>query len=369
MTGLKDAAGGMVRFAGIGGPRMGEIGLESLFPMAELSLMGLAEVLPHTPRLLRRIRKTADDIVIRRPDVVVTIDAPSFAFRVIKKLRARPGPRIPCVHYVAPQVWAWRPGRAAKVAGLVDHLMTLLPFEPPYFERQGLESTFVGHPVVGGTAGDGDGASFRTRHRIAIQAPLICVLPGSRRGEVSRLAPVFGKALARLERARPGLRAVVPTVSHVASQVRALSRSWPVRAILVRGNEAKADAFAASNVALAASGTVSLELALARLPAVIAYRMNPITAFVGMRMLQVPYVTLVNLLAERGAVPECLQGDCNPQRLADELARLLDDPAARADQEAAYAQATAMLVGPGPTASDAAARTVFSVMGQMASAA
>ncbi len=366
MAGLKSATGGKVRFAGIGGPRMTGHGLESFFPMAELSLMGLTEVLPHAPRLLRRIRETADDIAERRPDVVVTIDAPGFVFRVIKKLRALPGPPVPCVHYVAPQVWAWRPRRAAKVAKLVDHLLTLLPFEPPYFEREGLPTTFVGHPVVEGSLGQGDGPGFRARHGLAAQAPLVCVLPGSRRGEVSRLTPVFGQALALLAADRPGLQAVIPTLDHVAPDVRALTSAWPVKATLLRGEPAKADAFAASDVALAASGTVSLELALAGLPAVIAYRMNPVTAFIGMRMLQVPYVTLVNLLAERGAVPECLQGQCTPARLAGELSRLLDDPAARADQAAAYAQATDLLAGPGPTASDAAARTVLSVIGRAA---
>ncbi|MEX2643258.1 MAG: lipid-A-disaccharide synthase [Acetobacterales bacterium] len=350
-----------VCFAGIGGSRMTAAGLEPLFPMAELSLMGLAEVLPHVPRLLRRIRQAVADILERRPDVLVTVDSPGFAFRVIARLRKAGARDLPCVHYVAPQVWAWRPGRAAKVARLIDHLVALLPFEPPYFERVGLPTTFVGHPVIEGGAGAGDGPGFRGRHGLDATRPVLCVLPGSRRGEVDRLMPIFGEAVDAVRRRSPALTVVLPAAEGVADRVAELAETWTTDVLIVRGEAEKYDAFAASDIALAASGTVSLELAIAHVPTVIAYRMSPVTAWLGrrLRLLRVRYVTLVNLLVDRMAMPECLQEECVPDRLSRELGRLLDDRTARQAQREAFDQAVGMLSGPGPTPSAAAARVVL----------
>ncbi|MSP88413.1 MAG: lipid-A-disaccharide synthase [Alphaproteobacteria bacterium] len=325
MTALNRIGGGIV-FSGIGGPAMTAQGLASLFPMNELAVMGLAELIPHIPRLLRRIDQTVNAVLAERPDAVVTIDAPGFGFRVARRLK---GAGIPLVHVVAPSVWAWKPGRAAKIARFLDRLLVLLPFEPPYFTRHGLATDFIGHPAV--EAPPGDGVAFRERHGIPADAPLLCVLPGSRAGEVGRLLQPFADAVGILARERAGLRVVVPTVPGVvAARVRA--QVWPVPAIVVEGAEAKRDAFAASTAALAASGTVALELALAGVPAVVAYRVNPLTHQIVKRLVRVAHVNLVNLILDRPVVPELLQGECRADLLARAVGRLFDDPAARTAQ-------------------------------------
>jgi lipid-A-disaccharide synthase len=339
MAALKQAAPA-VRFAGIGGARMAEQGLSSRVPIAELAVMGLAEVLPHARRILRQVRATVADIEARRPAIVVTIDSSGFTWRVARRLREA-GNKVKLVHIVAPMVWAWRAHRAEEIARWYDRLLVLLPFEPPYFEKLGLATSFIGHPVVEGGAGSGDGAAFRAAHGIAPDAPLLTVLPGSRRGEVARLLPPFVAAVGLLRRDYPALRIVVPILPHVAAAVRAAA--WPVSPVVVESEAEKFAAFAASNAALAASGTVALELAMAHLPAVIAYRINPLTHFVARRMVKVRYANLVNLLLDRPAVPELIQADCTPDKLAASVSGLLGDEAARAAQIAADDAALALL--------------------------
>jgi len=360
MAALHVKLGGDVAFAGVGGPLMREAGLDSLFPMEDLAVMGVFEVLPRLPLLLRRMRETADEIENLQPDVVISIDAPDFCFRVIKKIKAR-GVYTPVVHYVAPSVWAWRPGRAAKVAKFLDHILCLLPFEPPYFHREGLDATFVGHPVVAGQLGEGDGAAFRARHDIATDAPLLCLLPGSRSGEISRLLGVFGEAAQRLAVQAEGLRIVIPAVDHLKSILRDVTQDWPVDTIVVDAQE-KGDAFDASNVALAASGTVTLELAMAKLPHVIGYRLNALTAFLAKRLIKTPYVNLINICLGREAVPEFLLEDCTADNLARELARLLGDVQARDTQIAAAHEALVQLGHGGLPPGERAADVVLSVM-------
>ncbi|MCH7485985.1 MAG: lipid-A-disaccharide synthase [Proteobacteria bacterium] len=348
-----------VSFAGIGGPLMAAEGLTSLFPMKELTVMGLAEVLPLIPAMLRRIAGTVAEIRSLRPAALVTIDSPGFNLRVASRLK---GAGIPLVHYVAPSVWAWRPGRARKIAGFLDHLLAILPFEPPYFEAVGLPCTFVGHPVLESGAGDGDGPGFRRRHGIAPEAPLIVALPGSRASETGPLLPVFGQALTLLEGRHPGLRAVVPTTDALGGEVEAAVRDWPVPGLVLR--RGKFDAFAAADAALAASGTVALELAMARTPAVIAYKVNPVSAFLARRLLRVPYVSLVNLILDRRAVPEYLQEDCRPERLADALDGLLADEGARLAQANAAGEALDRLGLGGPSPSGRAADAVLDLIGR-----
>lgn len=363
MAAAKRLTGGKVRFVGIGGEKMMAEGLVSLFPMAELTLFGIFELLPHLPNLIRRIDQTVAEIIRIRPDAVVGIDSPGFTVRVAKKVRAA-APSIPLIHYVAPTVWAWKPKRAAKYAAIYDHLLAVLPFEPPYFEREGLACTFVGHSVVEGGAGKGDGAGFRNRHGIESTDRVVAVLPGSRKGEVSRLLPDFRATLERLQPTHQTLVAVVPTVATVRDRVAAAIADWPVRTVLVEGDAEKYDAFAAAEAALAASGTVSLELALARLPTVIAYRLNPVTVALYRRLIRVKYVNLVNLMLDRMLVPELLQQDCRPDRLANELGRLLDDPAARQVQINGVAE-VARWLGQGDTPpSERAARTILNVVAE-----
>lgn len=358
MAALKRTTQGRVRFAGIGGERMMAEGLDPLFPLDELALFGLAELLPRLPTLLRRLRQTTEAVREGRPDVVVTIDVPDFCLRVAKRLK---GSGIPIVHYVAPTVWAWRPGRARKMAGLVDHLLALLPFEPPYFHREGLDCTFVGHPIVEGGAGSGDGTRFRERHGIAAHLPLLCVLPGSRQSEVGRLLPDFEAMLRLLAPGRPDLRVVVPTVPQVRGRVEAAIRTWPLPAIPLEGDRDKYDAMAASTAAVAASGTVALELALARLPSVIAYRLHPLTVTLYRRLIKVKYVNLVNLMLDRMLVPELLQADCTPPKLAEAVGRLLDDPAARDEQVAGVSEVARWLGAQGTRPSERAASVVLDV--------
>ena len=363
MAALREETGGRVRFAGVGGERMAAQGLESLFPMEELALFGLAELLPKLPNLIRRLDQTTKAVLALDPAAVVTIDAPDFCFRIARRVR-KAGRAIPLVHYVAPTVWAWRPGRAAKVAKFLDHLLALLPFEPPYFERAGLPCTFVGHPIVEGGADRGDGAAFRARHGIPADARLATVLPGSRRSEVTKLLPDFGAALALLAPAHPNLRVVVPTVPQVAALVREAVASWPVPALVVEGDREKYDAFAASEAALAASGTVALELALARLPAVVAYRIHPLTYRLYRRLIKVRYVNLVNLMLDRPLVPELLQEDCTPPKLAAAFGRLLDDAEARHRQVEGVAEVARWLGQGAEPPSRRAARVVLDVVGR-----
>ena len=333
MAALRERSAKPLRFAGIGGERMAEQGLDSLVPLHELAIMGVAEVLPRARRILRRVAEAVADIQRLRPEAVVTIDSSGFTWRVAQRLR-RQGERLPLIHYVAPMVWAWRAGRARRMARWYDHLLVLLPFEPPYFTRVGLACTYVGHPVVESGAERGDGAAFRQRHGIPPTAPLLTVLPGSRRGEVARLLPPFAGAVADLARRHVDLRVVVPTTATVADTVGAAVRGWPVPTIVVRGEREKYDAFAASDAALAASGTVALELAMARLPAVVAYRISPLTAWLVQRMVKVKYMHLLNLILDRAVVPELRQQDVNAARLGAEVERLLADPAAREAQVA-----------------------------------
>lgn len=362
MAALKAKTGHKIRFAGVGGEAMQGHGLQSLFPMTELSVMGFSEVLPKIPHLLGRIRQTTADIIKQAPDVVVSIDAPDFVFRVDKRVKAE-APAIPIVHYVAPSVWAWRPGRAKKIARFVDHLLCLLPFEPPYFEAVGLNATFVGHSVIESGLGGGNGDGFRTRHGISEYAPLLAVLPGSRNSELSVLLPEFGKTLELLQATHSQLSAVVVTLDHLREKIEAATQQWPVNVTIVGADE-KADAFAASDAALAASGTVALELALAQLPNVIGYRFKPLTAFLAKRLIKAKYANIVNLVLDRPAIPELLMGRCRADLLAAELTTLLDDHGARKAQRTAFAEALAMLGHGGASPGERAAEVVLLVMSQ-----
>jgi len=358
MKALIKKTGGKINFHGVLGEKMlkagSKAGAESIFPMSDLSVMGLTEVLPKLPTIMGRIKQTVQEIVQTKPDVIVTIDAPDFCFRVAKKIK-KLNPNIPIVHYVAPSVWAWRPGRAKKIAEFVDHLLCLLPFEPKYFSDVGLSATFVGHPVIESRIGGGDGEDFRKRHSISEFAPLLMVLPGSRAGEISRLLPIFGEAVGLLKHTYPQVETVVVTLSVTHDKVSSVAKSWSVKTTIV-GEDEKSDAFAASDVALAASGTVALELAMAELPSVIAYKMAPLTAFLAKRLIKAKFANIVNLVLDRPAIPELLLENCNPDKLAAEISELFDSQNARTNQRKAYSEAMAMLglgtISPGNRSAD-----------------
>ena len=355
MAALRERTNGAVRFAGVGGEAMAAAGLESLVPIEDLAVMGVAEVLPKARRIFRRVRETVAAVREMKPDAVVSIDSSGFTWRVAQRLRQRRDPVL-LIHYVAPMVWAWRAGRARRMARWYDHLMTLLPFEPPYFEAAGLSCSYVGHPVIESGADRGDGKAFRARHHIDPDATVVAVLPGSRHGEVQRLLPAFRATIERLRRRYPELTVVIPTVRGVMDEIAAAAKDWPVPTIVVRGPQAKYDALAASAVALAASGTVTLEVALAGVPMVVAYRVNAFTHKLLKRLVKVKYATLINIVLDRPAIPEFLQKDCTPERLTLALSRLIDDRQARERQLAACREGLAKLgrgdVSPGLRAAD-----------------
>lgn len=351
-----------IAFVGVGGTRMEAEGLSSLFPMEELSVMGLVEVLPKYRHLKRRIAETAAAVLGSDAAALVTIDSPDFCLRVARIVRdARPEFRT--IHYVAPTVWAWRPGRAAKMARVIDHVLALFPFEPPYMTAAGMTCDFVGHPVVAEPlATVAEAAEFRETHMIGPEQPLALCLPGSRKGEVARLLPRFAETLTVLRDREPGLRVVIPTVRGVARMVRQMAARWPVAPLVVEAARDKRAAFAAADVALAASGTVSLDLAANRVPMVIGYDMNPLSRIMMRRLVRLDTVTLVNLVSETRAVPEFLGSDCRPDRMARVLMRLLDDDTARADQIAAMDLTMQRLGRGGEAPGIRAARSVLATL-------
>ncbi len=352
MAGLRELSPG-VEFAGVAGPLMQAQGMGSLFPMEELSIMGIAEVLPKYRHLKRRIREVAEAVISSDAGALVTIDSPDFGLRVAALVKsARPGLRT--IHYVAPSVWAWRPGRAAKMARHVDHVLALLPFEPPYMTAAGMTCDFVGHPVVAeALATDAERADF------AGDGPLVLALPGSRKGEVARLAPVLGDVLARLQHHHPALRVALPTVPGVADLVREVAAGWAVRPRIIEDAGQKRGAFAMADVAIAASGTVSLELAANACPMVIAYDMNPLTLWLMRRAALVDTVTLVNLVSDTRVVPEFIGNRCRADLIAPAVEAVLADPSA---QDAAMRLTMARLGMGGEAPGLRAARSVLGVL-------
>jgi lipid-A-disaccharide synthase len=359
ITALRDARPDLV-FAGVGGPRMLAAGLpQTLFPLADLAVMGLAEILPRIWSLNRRLNEAVADITSNPPDLIVTIDSPGFALRLLKRIKHL---GIKRVHYVAPQVWAWREHRVKKFPGLWDSLLCLLPFEEAFFARHGIPVRFVGHPVLQSGADTGDAARFRARHGLAADAPVVVLMPGSRRNEAPRLLPVFGETLAVLARALPNVVAVIPASPVVEAVVKQAASGWAVTPIIITSLEDKHDAYAAAGAALTKSGTSTLELALAGVPMAVTYRVNPITAALARRLIRVPHVAMVNLLAGREVVPELLQQDCAPAKLAETVLRLLRDGPAAAAQRSAFTQVMASLRAPEGLPDAAAARAVLDVL-------
>ncbi len=361
MASLKAETGGAVRFAGLGGPLMEGEGLKSLFDIREIAVMGLVEIIGHLPTVLRRMRDCREAALAAKPDAFISIDSPGFSLRVSERLK---GCGFPLIHYVAPSVWAWRRARAKRIAAFLDHLLCLLPFEPPYFEEHGLQTTFVGHPAVEAASQPTDPAGLRTRLQLKPDQPLLCVLPGSRAGEIKRLAGVFGGALGLLAERTPELAALVPTVPTVASQVSEAVQSWPVPTHVLPRQEDKYSAFAAARAALAASGTVGIELAVAGLPAVMAYRLNWLSAEIARRVLTVKHVSIASLVLDRRVQPEILQDSCTPQRLAAGLLPLIEDSDERARIIRDGFEAARLLGQGGDAPSLRAARAVLQVLQQ-----
>ncbi len=313
-----------VLFYGIGGERMEEEGLESIFPYHDLSLMGFVEIVPYLFRTLAHIASTIEDVISKQPDIVVTIDSPGFCFRVVEKLRKAEF-KSKFVHYVAPTVWAYKPERAKKCKELFDHMLLLLPFEPPYFKKVGLDCTFVGHPVVCEST-SGNGNVFRVKYEIPKNTMLFCLLPGSRKAEINRHMPVFTRALSMLATCYPNLALVIAVPEHASELLAPYLNNCPFRAVIAENEQDKKDAIAASQFAFVKSGTVAFEVAIAGVPMLITYKMNRFSVWWLRRMIKIKYANLINILLKKEVIPELLQEHSTPAMLASCANALLSMP-------------------------------------------
>lgn len=324
MAAMMEMSDHPLTFSGVGGPAMEKAGLMSIFPMTDIAVMGPREIIPRLPLIFRRIWQTVRHAVERQPDVVVVIDSPEFTHMVARRI-ARRAPSIPIVDYVLPSVWAWRQGRARAMKKYVRRVLALLPFEPKFLAAVGVDCVYVGHPAIQRIPKQGSGSRFRAARGIAPEDPLLLVLPGSRLNEVKHLVGVFGETVRRLGGEIDGLRVVVPAVPHVRYLVEESVKKWDVPVEIVVDEDEKRAAFDAGTAALAASGTVALELALARVPMVIAYRAEALVGWFALGVLKVPSVVLVNLILDRPSVQEFLQGRCTAEELTKGLIPLMYD--------------------------------------------
>lgn len=359
---LKARLGDGVTFVGVGGPKMAAEGIVSPFDVAELSILGWIEGLRAYGLVKKRVAETAALAARERPDAVVLIDSWGFTIRVAKAVRAA-APDTPLIKYVGPQVWASRPGRAKTLAGAVDHLLALYAFDAPWFEKAGLATTVVGSSALHVDMRYADGGAFRTRRGIGRASPLLLVLPGSRPSEINRMTPVFEATVQQLKAQLPGLEVAVVAAGTVAEDVRGRVAAWPFRVHLVEEAE-KYDAMRAASAALATSGTVSTELALAGAPMVIAYRIDGLSYALMKRLVTAKHVTLFNIAADRRIAPEFIQHEATPDALAQAVGRLLTDPDAAAAQSREQTEALALMGGEGADPSGLAAEAVLKVISE-----
>lgn len=359
MAAIKARRRGGVRFLGVGGPAMEAEGLGSQFPLSDVAVMGPLAILKRLPKLVARVHQTVSAAIAANPDAVIIIDSPEFTHPIAKRIRRR-RPDIPIVDYVSPSVWAWRPRRAQRMRRYIDHVMALLPFEPEVHARLGgPPCAYVGHPLIEHAAAmrDADPAPLRARLQLAADETVLLVLPGSRRSEVERLMQPFGVAVARLASEHASLRVLIPAVEHVRPMIEAAAGAWAITPTILAGETEKLQAFKLARAALAASGTVTLELALAGTPMVVAYRVDPLAARLRF-LVRTPHFALANLVLGERAFPELMQEDCEPERLAAAIAPLLVDSAERDSQLAALARIPPLMHLPAGTPSEAAARIV-----------
>lgn len=312
-------------FIGVGGKLMQEQGLISIFPMEELSVMGFLEVVPHIAKLLRRIKQTAEIIEQEKSDFLITIDSPDFCFRVVKKLKNFRGKKI---HLIAPSVWAYRPKRAEKISKLYDLLLAILPFEPPYFEKYGLKTVFIGHPIVENvpdfSAKELENSKFRKKYSIKEDDVVICITPGSRNGEVKKIFPEFIGAINLLVEKIPNLKIVIPLVDKTRNLVSQMAKNLKTEYFLIEKEE-KNSAFFATNFALAKSGTNTVELSLYRIPMIVAYKINFLTHFIVKKMVKIKFANLINLILNKELIPEMLQNNCESKQISHCLEKLILD--------------------------------------------
>lgn len=363
---------GTVEYQGVGGRMMQAQGLKSLFDMSDLSVMGLLEVLPRIPKLLRRVKETVAAAQAFAPDVLITIDSPDFCLRVAGKLKET-NPNLKAVHYVAPSVWAWRPERAEKMAKSVDHVLALLPFEPPYMEKAGMSCDFVGHPVISEPVATEDEVNaLADELGLDRNRPILCILPGSRKGEVARMGPIYRWSIAPSARDIAGVQVLMPAAGAVVEQVKDMVESWALRTYILdptgfsaeEAEHRKRAAFRLADVALATSGTVALELAAADCPMVVGYKANYLTTRMVKKMAQIDTANLINIVTQTRVIPEFLFENCTADQIGPALANLLTDEAAHAEQRAACAQTIDALGRGGEDPGLRAAKSVMAFLGR-----
>lgn len=323
MHAMKKKTNNQVEFFGLGGDMMESEGIKPLFDISDLAIMGLTEIIPSIPKVLKRIKQTVEDIEAVHPDVIVTIDSWSFASRVQKAVRKKKL-GIPQVHYVAPQVWAWKKKRAKTMYKYVDHLLTLLPQEPKYFTPYNLSATFVGHPVIESNVVKGDAKAFREQYKIGDEKRIIAILPGSRHTEVSRLLPVFLDTAKQLQALDKNFFFVIPTVKTVSKFVKEEAKASGLPILVLETEADRHNAFVASETAIAASGTVALELAIANIPHIIGYKVSALSAVLVKHFLHIQFVNLSNILLGREIIPELLQERCIPANIKSYITNILD---------------------------------------------
>ena len=359
---LADKQGKPLEITGVGGDFMQAQGLDSIFPMSKISMMGFVEIIPHIFELKQLINNTVEAIEKHQPDILITIDSPGFCNRAVTKLRKNNKlQHAKFVHYVAPTVWAYKPERAEKLAKLFDMLLVILPFEPPYFENHGLETHFIGHSITEDkTATNENITTFKHKYNINNDDNVICVFAGSRAGEIKRMLPIFGEVAARLSAEIPNLTLVFPLPSSVVNLAKEISNDWQNKPLIITDELEKKSAIKLAKVALVKSGTISLEVACIGTPMITTYRVNPISAWLIRRMLIIPYVNLINIIHDKFIIDEFIQEDCNVNKLTKAVLELYNDKAKQSLQKQAMKEAMTQLKSPNESsASDNAARILL----------
>ena len=361
MRALRKKTNNNIEFYGLGGDTMEQEGLKPLFDISELAVMGLVEVIPSIPRVLRRIKQTIKDIVRKKPDVVITIDSWSFCSRIHKGLR-KLDTKIKQIHYVAPQVWAWKKHRAKTMYKYIDQLLTLLPNEPEYFTKHNLNTIFVGHPVIESDVLTADGKAFRKKYNIEDSKQIISILPGSRHTEVSKLLPDFIAAARLLHEQNPDIFFALPTVKTVVNRVKHMIKGSRLPIAVLETEADRYSAFQASSAAIAASGTVALELAICNIPHIIAYKVAPLTYLIAKYLVKLRFVNLTNILLQRLIVPELLQEKCTPQNIVRHINDLLKNGKAYDNQMQGFSEVKDYLSNGSQTPSENAADAILDTL-------
>ncbi len=362
MEALQKQSSQEIAFAGVGGELMTAQGLQSFFPLSDVAVMGITEILSNLPRIIKRVYQTVEEALKFNPDLVVIIDSPEFTHPIAKRIRKKK-PNLPIINYVSPSVWAWRPGRAKRMKPYIDHVLGLLPFEPEAYRRlEGPKCSYVGHPFIEKLDDIAalDQSAFLTQHGLDADKPIIVILPGSRSNEVRYLMEVFGQTATALSKLHEGVQFIIPAVPHVRSLIDEGLKNWDVKPIIVAGEDHKFLSFRLAQAALAASGTVTLELGLTNVPMVVAYKMDGI-AILLRPLVKVHSIVLANLVLEKNIFPEFLQEECTAERLTDALSPLLDDSKQRKiQQHEGLDVIKAKMVLKDQTPSEAAAKIVLS---------